>query len=256
MKEELANQAVETTTALAADPSFIKSLALFMDEGGIFMWIILFVWAFGLAIALERIKSLMSFDTNTNSLMSAIKKHVIANDVKKAIHLCSNTKALLPFVMRSGLKRANQDKEQIQDSLEAAVLDVIPQVEKRMGYLGLVANVSTLIGLLGTIYGLIQSFAAVATADPASKAKLLALGISKAMNTTALGLISAISIMVIHSILASKSEKILSEIESSSVKLIDLLGTKKFFTNGVTKNGSKENDSSAPPKTPTLKIAS
>ncbi len=107
------------------------------------------------------------------------------------------------------------------------MLEAMPFLEKRLNYLALVANVSTLIGLLGTIYGLIQSFAAVAAADAASKAELLALGISKAMNTTAFGLISAITIMVVHSILSSKAEKIIGDIEKSSVKLVDLLATKK-----------------------------
>ena len=130
-------------------------------------------------------------------------------------------------VLRNGLKRANQSKEQIQDALESSMLESIPHVEKRLGYLALIANVSTLIGLLGTIYGLIQSFAAVASADPASKAELLALGISKAMNTTAFGLISAISIMVLHQILTTKAEKIIGDLEHFSVKLVDLLSTRK-----------------------------
>ena len=131
------------------------------------------------------------------------------------------------MVLRNGLKRANQDKDQIQDCVDATVLEVTPSIEKRMGYLGLLANISTLMGLLGTIYGLIQSFSAVANADPASKAKLLALGISKAMNTTAIGLIAAISIMVIHSFLTSKADKIYADLEQFSIKLVDLLGTKK-----------------------------
>ncbi|ATH09500.1 transporter [Halobacteriovorax marinus] len=198
-----------------------------MDEGGIFMWIILATWTFGIAIALERIKSLFSYDIDGNSLMNMIKKHVLNNDVEKAIQSCSNSKAILPMVLKSGLKRANQEKDQIQDAVDSTILEVTPKVDKRMSYLGLVANVSTLIGLLGTIYGLIESFAAVANADPSSKAKLLALGISKAMNTTAFGLISAISIMVIHNILSNKSEKIIAEIEEYSLKLVDLLGTKK-----------------------------
>lgn len=218
----------------ATDPSFIESVALFMQEGGVFMWVILAVWAMGMAISLERFKSLMSYDVNGNSLMNMIKKHVLLNDVATAIQSCSNSKALLPTVLRSGLKRANQSKEQIQDAVEASILEVVPKVERRMGYLNLLANIATLCGLLGTIYGLIQSFAAVASADPASKAKLLALGISKAMNTTALGLIAAISIMVLHSILSSKSDKILSEIEEYSVKLVDLLGTKKNHVPGST----------------------
>lgn len=212
---------------VATDKTFLDSLALFMEEGGAFMWIIFAVWSLGVAISLERIKTLFKYDVDAASLMNMVKKHVLTNDVATAIQNCSNSNALLPNVLRSGLKRANQSKEQIQDAVEASMLEAAPKVEKRLGYLSLVANISTLVGLLGTIYGLIQSFAAVATADPASKAKLLALGISKAMNTTALGLISAISIMVIHSILTSKTDKILGDLEENAVKLVDLLGTKR-----------------------------
>lgn len=224
------NETVQTAAAAVetvSDPNFIQSVAIFMDEGGIFMWIIFAVWCLAVAISIERVKSLFMYDIDGGSLMNMIKKHVLSNEVAQAIQNCSNTNALLPQVMKSGLKRANQSKEQIMDAVEASILEAAPKVEKRMGYLGLIANISTLMGLLGTIYGLIQSFAAVANADPASKAKLLALGISKAMNTTAFGLISAISIMVVHQILSSKGEKIMGEIEEYSVKLVDLLGTKK-----------------------------
>lgn len=228
MESEVVQTAqVAADLAANSDVSFIQGLAVFMNEGGIFMWVILAVWAVGIAIALERVKALFAYDVDGGALMNMVKKHVLTNEVAKAIQACSESKGLLPMVLRSGLKRANQTKEQIQDAIEGALLEVVPKVEKRMGYLGLVANVSTLIGLLGTIQGLIESFSAVATADPSSKAKLLALGISKAMNTTALGLVAAISVMVIHSILSSKQEKILSELEENSVKLVDLLGTKK-----------------------------
>jgi biopolymer transport protein ExbB/TolQ len=217
------NQVAQAVT----EQSFLQTLAIFMDEGGIFMWIILATWTFGIAISLERVKSLFTYDIDGSSLMNMIKKHVLNNDVQKAIQSCSNSSALLPMVLKSGLKRANQEKDQIQDAVDSTILEVAPKIEKRMSYLGLVANVSTLIGLLGTIYGLIESFAAVANADPSSKAKLLALGISKAMNTTAFGLISAISIMVVHNILSNKSDKIIAEVEEYSLKLVDLLGTKK-----------------------------
>ena len=129
--------------------------------------------------------------------------------------------------MKNGLKRANQSKEQIQDALEASILEVVPMIEKRLSYLALCANLSTLLGLLGTIQGLIQSFAAVANAEASQKAQLLAEGIAVAMNTTALGLVSAISLMVVHSFLMSRGEKMIHEIEENSVKLIDLLSTKK-----------------------------
>lgn len=221
------------TQALVEQPSnpdelnMVQGFAKFMDDGGIFMWIILGIWAFGVAVAIERFKSLLSYDIDGTSFMNEIKKSVLTNDVQSAIQTSSEKKALLAVVMRNGLKRANQSKEQIQDALEASMLESIPQVEKRLGYLALVANVSTLIGLLGTIYGLIQSFAAVASADAAQKAELLALGISKAMNTTAFGLISAITIMVVHQLLSARAEKIIGDMEQNSVKLIDLLSTKK-----------------------------
>jgi biopolymer transport protein ExbB len=220
---------LETNIALPgkAESSMVQEFAKFMDDGGIFMWIILGIWAFGVAIAVERLKSLFTYDTDGTSLMNQVRKNILTNEVQNAIQDCSSSKSLLANVLRSGLKRANQTKVQIQDAMEASMLESIPFVEKRLNYLALIANVSTLIGLLGTIYGLIQSFAAVASADAAAKAELLALGISKAMNTTAFGLISAITIMVIHSILTSKAEKIISDIEQNSVKLVDLLATKK-----------------------------
>ena len=211
----------------ADELNMIQGFAKFMDDGGVFMWIILGIWIFGVAVAVERFKSLLSYDIDGTSFMNEIKKSVLTNDVQSAIQTSSDKKALLAVVMRNGLKRANQSKEEIQDALEASMLESIPQVEKRLGYLALVANVSTLIGLLGTIYGLIQSFAAVASADAAQKAELLALGISKAMNTTAFGLISAITIMVVHQLLTTRAEKIIGDMEQNSVKLLDLLSTKK-----------------------------
>lgn len=228
------NEVVENpTTPVTEIPSgpkevgTIEGFAKFMDDGGVFMWIILFMWVFGIIISVERFKTLFAADVDGTSLMNEIKKDVLTNEVQNAIQNCSTNKSYLANVMRNGLKRANQSKEQIQDTLESSMLEVMPHVEKRLGYLALIANVSTLIGLLGTIYGLIQSFAAVASADPSSKAELLALGISKAMNTTAFGLISAISIMVIHSILTTKAEKIMGDLEHFSVKLVDLLSTRK-----------------------------
>lgn len=205
----------------------VQEMAKFMDDGGVFMWIILGIWICAVAIAIERIKSLVRYNCDGASLMEGIKKNILLNKVQVAIQDCSNSKALLPKVLRDGLKRANQSKDQIKDTLEASILESIPLTEKRLHYLALIANISTLVGLLGTIYGLIQSFAAVASADPASKAELLALGISKAMNTTAFGLISAISIMVVHSVLTDRSEKIIAELEQCSVRLLDILNAKK-----------------------------
>lgn len=208
--------------------SVVNGLASFIQNGGVFMWVILFVWVVGIAISFERFRKLsFVYDVDGPSFMNEIQRHILSNDIQGAIRVCSGSIAALPKVLKSGLKRASQNQDQVQNAIDATALEVIPQVELRLSYLSLIANISTLFGLLGTIQGLIESFAAVAAADPSQKAELLALGISKAMNTTALGLFSAITIMMAHAFLTSKSEKIVNEIDEFSVKLLDLLGTKK-----------------------------
>jgi biopolymer transport protein ExbB/TolQ len=208
--------------------SLINRLAIFWNDGGSFMWAIMIVWGFGIAVALERfLKLAFKFDVDGPSFMNEIQRYILSNDIQGAIRVCSGTAAMLPRVLKSGLKRATQSVEQIQNAIDATALEVIPRIEQRLSYLNLVSNISTLIGLLGTIQGLIESFAAVAAADPTQKSELLTLGISKAMNTTYLGLVSAISMMVIHTYLSAKSEKIVNEIDEYSVKLLDFLGTSK-----------------------------
>lgn len=206
----------------------INGLAHFIQSGGVFMWVIVFIWAVGLAIALERfIKLSFRFDVDGPSFMNELQRYILSNDIQGAIRVCSGSVAALPRVLKSGLKRSSSSPEQIQNAIDATALEVIPKIELRLNYLQLIANISTLFGLLGTIQGLIESFSAVAAADPAQKAELLATGISKAMNTTFLGLLAAITIMMLHTFLQSKSDKIVNEIDEFSVKLMDMLGTKR-----------------------------
>ncbi|MDC1174945.1 MotA/TolQ/ExbB proton channel family protein [Bacteriovoracaceae bacterium] len=167
-------------------------------------------------------------DVDGSSFMNELQRYILSNDIQGAIRVCSGSVAALPRVLKSGLKRSNESTEQVQNAIDATALEVIPKIENGLNYLQLIANISTLFGLLGTIQGLIQSFSAVAAADPAQKAELLATGISKAMNTTFLGLLAAISIMMLHTFLSAKSDKIINEIDEFSVKLIDLLGTKNL----------------------------
>lgn len=217
------------TTVAQPDLNFFQFLAKFMSEGGVFMWVILGIWAVGVAISLERWRRFRTYDVDGASLMNTIRKFVVGNEISAAIQACAESNALLALVMKNGLKRANQTKEQVQDAIEATILEVVPKIERRLSTIALMANVSTLFGLLGTIQGLIQSFAAVAGAEASQKAQLLAMGISTAMNTTALGLLSAISLMMIHAWISGKGEKMIKEIEENSVKLVDLLGTKKAY---------------------------
>lgn len=206
----------------------INYVAAFMQAGGVFMWVILAVWGFGLALAIDKfIKLYFKYDVDGSSFMNEIQRYILSNDIQGAIRTCSGTSAALPRVLKSGLKRSGQGTEQIQNALDATALETIPKVESKMSYIQLIATISTLLGLLGTIQGLIMSFAAVASADPSQRSQVLTEGIAKAMNTTYLGLMAAISVMVIYTILASKAEKITNEIDEFSVKLLDILGTKK-----------------------------
>lgn len=218
----VAEGATEITTT-----SVMNTIAEFMQSGGIFMWVILIIWAFGIAIAIERIFKLKKLDVDGSSFMNELQRYILSNDIQGAIRVCSGSIAALPRVLKSGLKRANSKESQMQNAIDATALEVIPKVELRLNYLQLIANIATLFGLLGTIQGLIVSFSALETADPAQKAQVLAAGISKAMNTTFLGLLVAITIMMVHTFLQSKSDKIVNEIDEFSVKLLDLLGTKK-----------------------------
>ncbi|MDD0852432.1 MotA/TolQ/ExbB proton channel family protein [Halobacteriovorax sp. GB3] len=206
----------------------INGVATFIQSGGAFMWVILLIWGIGIAIAIERFMKLsFKFDVDGASFMNELQRYILSNDIQGAIRVCSGSVAALPKVLKSGLKRSTSTPSQVQNAIDATALEVIPKVELRLNYLQLIANIATLFGLLGTIQGLIQSFSAVAAADPAQKAELLAKGISQAMNTTFLGLLAAITIMMLHTFLSSKSEKIINEIDEFSVKLMDLLGTKK-----------------------------
>lgn len=225
--QDLATQTLAEGATQVSATSMIDFVVDFMVRGGIFMWVILFVWAIGLAIVLERMLRLKKLDVDGASFMNELQRYILSNDIQGAIRVCSGSIAALPRVLKSGLKRANQSENQIQNAIDATALEVIPKVEMRLSYLQLIANISTLFGLLGTIQGLIQSFGALEQADPAQKAQVLAQGISVAMNTTFLGLLAAISIMMIHAFLQTKAEKIINEIDEFSVKLLDMLGTKK-----------------------------
>ncbi len=199
----------------------------FMRDGGAFMWVILVVWLTGLGISAFKFITLKRNDINAEKFFSQVKGFVLQNKVEDAVNLCSGSKAVLPSVLRSGLKRANEDRVYIEDAVSTSLMEHTPKLNYQLSYISLIANVSTLVGLLGTIQGLILSFSAVGDSDVTNKAQALANGIAKAMNTTAFGLISAITIMVLHTVLSNKANKLHDKVEEVAGKLIDLLSVKK-----------------------------
>lgn len=219
-----------TTAVTPTDPSLIGGIAHAFQQGGIWMYPIAIIFALSLAMALERFFRLFSrYNIDGASFMFEIQKYILANDLDGAIRVCNGAgDAALPRVIKAGLQRASRSDEQIQNAIDAASLEMIPQLEKRLPYLSMFANVATLFGLLGTIMGLIKSFAAVAMADPAQRQAILSAGIAEAMNATAFGLITAIFAMMAHSFLSSKANTILTQLDEYGVKLLDLLSARKF----------------------------
>ncbi len=210
--------------------SFIESFRWEAD-GALYMYAILVVGAFVIAIAVERAYFLMvKANINASKFMSEIRKLVRAGEYKKALALCDAApeKALAQVVGASLRRVAEQevtDFRSIQNSVDESTLEVIPRLNQRTGFLAMLANVATLLGLMGTIWGLILAFKAVSSAgiDAAEKARMLAAGISAAMNTTLLGLAVAIPSILIYTFLFNKTAKIIDEIDEHTVKLINLL---------------------------------
>ncbi len=213
-----------------------------MDKGGEFMYPILLAGIFALAISFERLYYVM-FRANINgtAFMAQVQKLIMANNIDRAIKLCNaEPNAALPRVLKAGLTRANRSEVEIQNAVDEAVLEVFPLINKRTGYLPMLANVATLTGLLGTIQGLIVAFKAVATASAESKQTLLAAGISTAMYTTAGGLVVAIPTLVIHSIIMARTTKIMDDVDQFALKTVNLLGARRRGTlkdDGAAANG-------------------
>ncbi len=203
-------------------------LAKAFTEGGIFMYVILLVSVAGLAVIIERfIYLFFKYNINAQAFMAQITKLVMANNIDRAIKLCNAAPtAALPKVIKAGLTRANKGEIEISNAIEEATLEVIPQIQKRVPTLLAIANVATLLGLLGTIVGLIQAFGSLGSASPEERASLLSKGIAVAMNTTAFGLIVAVPCMIAHIFLSNMATKIINEIDEYSVKLENLLAAR------------------------------
>jgi biopolymer transport protein ExbB len=197
----------------------------FFQSGGSFMYPILAVFALGTAIAVERFLVITATQSKTNQLWKQLTPMLKANDLGRAENLLQNQSTPLAKVLHYGLAklRSNAKREAVEAAMEEGIMEVMPELEQRTHYLATLANIATLLGLLGTIVGLIQAFTAVASADPAEKADLLSGSISVAMNTTAFGLVAAIPMILIHSFLAAKTTRLVDNIEMATVKCLNLI---------------------------------
>lgn len=193
----------------------------FFIEGGFFMYPVLLVAALGTAVVIERSLYITRASTNAESLWKQIRAALTNHRLEEAIKLCQSGSRPIHHVLLAGLKAAKPvaAREPVQRSMEEAMLEVLPPLERRTPYLPILANVATLLGLLGTIIGVIEAFAAVSAADPSQKAVLLAHGISVALNMTAFGLMVAVPLILFYAFLQSRTTKIVDSIDEYSTKL-------------------------------------
>lgn len=199
-----------------------------LDEGGPFMYLNILSSIATLSVVIERVIFLFfKYNINGEVFMTQIQKLVMSNNVERAIKLCNAApSAALPRVIKAGLTKANRSELEIQNAVEEAILDVLPGLKKRTDNLQHIANIATLLGLLGTVSGLIRAFTAIALATPDQKATILSRGISEAMLNTAFGLSIAVSCIIAHLFLSNVTRKIIDELDQYSVKIENMLASR------------------------------
>ena len=213
-------------------PTFLNHILEFFHEGGhLVMFSILLTLIFSVIVIIERILRMWyDYDlVNSAEFMSGIQKYIMNNSIENGIRLCKKyKKSLLPHVISQGLKKANHSPSEIEYALDHANLKVTPDVTKSTPLLATFANVATLLGLLGTIFGLKRSFSAVKDFSGSARTDELSSGIAEALTATSFGLSVALICLMAYGILQWKQKQILDDINQHSAKLLDLLYTRKM----------------------------
>ncbi|QIL90919.1 MotA/TolQ/ExbB proton channel family protein [Microbulbifer sp. SH-1] len=204
---------------------FFNTLLRFFQNGGAFMYPIALVLVIGLALVVERWVFLSRAKMANRRAYGQILPMMQQRNFAAALKFAQNEKAPMGQLVAAGIATAQHARkdENIAMAIEESILEAVPRLEKRTNYLATLANISTLLGLLGTIIGLIAAFTAVANAEPSEKASMLSSSISVAMNTTAFGLIAAIPLLLAYSMLQNKTNEIIDSLEMAGVKFLNLI---------------------------------
>ncbi len=202
-----------------------QTIIRFFQDGGLFMYPIMVVLALGLAIAIERYLYLSVAKITNQKAWNELLPLLTKGDYQRAYNLTSQSDSAIAKILTYGLSRLGTTHrlDDVETAMEEGLMEIMPRLEKRTHYLATFANLATLLGLLGTIIGLIKAFTAVASADPAEKADLLSSSISVAMNTTAFGLMVAIPLLLIYAVLQTKTTELTDSLEMAAVKFNNLL---------------------------------
>ncbi len=200
---------------------------VFIKDSGVVGWVILLTGFLGLGVIAERMKVLfIDYGMNVEEFSKQIRNYVLNKKSEEALILCAQfEKKPLARAFKTILEKSDRDDEALFQAHDIALSENMPLYTKRLHYLSMLANVATLLGLLGTIHGLILSFQAVAQADPAAKQAMLASGIAVSMYTTALGLAVAIPAMVFFSFLTSRQNHLMEMTAEQCSKLTELIST-------------------------------
>lgn len=190
------------------------------------MYPILIVFSLGLAISIERYIKLTYARKVNRTMWNKLQPVLAEADFNTAREMVINDdKSTISKLMSMALERQGtvRRRDDIEIAMEESMMEIIPQLEKRTPYIALFSNICTLLGLLGTIMGLIAAFTAVANANPAEKADLLSASISVAMNTTAFGLMAGIPLLIFHAFLTSRTGDIVDSLEMACVKTLNII---------------------------------
>jgi len=211
------------------------TIVSFFQDGGLFMYPIVLVFAIGAAIAIERWVFLSLSGTRNRMVWNKLAPMLKAGNYKQAHGVVSSSKTAVAQILSYGLNRVRnaRRRDDIEKAMEESLMEVLPRLEKRTHYIATLANIATLLGLLGTIIGLISAFTAVAEANPAEKADMLSASISTAMNTTAFGLMAAIPLLLIHALLQTKTNALVDSLEMASVKFLNAVTERQLKSAGA-----------------------
>ncbi len=201
-----------------------STVVKFFQDSGYFIYVSILIMAVGLAIAIERFVFLLKARNENRKTWEQMLPLLQGGRYDKVYAIASNSEAAIGKIVTYGLERlkAPHRREDVDAAMEEGMMEIVPRLEKRTHYIATFANVITLVGLLGTIIGLIKAFTAVANVNPAEKSELLAASISIAMNNTAFALMVAIPFLLIHAFLTARATEIVDSLEAAKISFLNL----------------------------------
>jgi len=209
--------------------STYATVVKFFQDSGVFIYFSILIMAVGLAISVERFLYLGYARRSNRKIWDELLPLLRVGKFQEVYSVTSQSNAAISKIVNHGLGRVKtaRRREDIDAAMEEGMMEVVPRLEKRTHYIATFANVITLVGLLGTIIGLIKAFTAVAQVNPAEKAELLSASISIAMNNTAFALMVAIPFLLIHAFLQARTSEIVDGLEAAKISFLNLVERSK-----------------------------